>query len=107
MALNNEELSQLLDLLRRVNNTQIRGPVWHALIQVFPTVPLELIVLNDDNEVLLVYREDNEFKGWHHPGSVWNDWETIATRMQKLISGEIVKDAEIQITEPQSIGWVI
>jgi rhodanese-related sulfurtransferase len=106
MALKQTELNQLADLLRRVNNRQMRGAVWHALVTKVPTVPIELIVLDDQNRVLLVYRDDAEFKGWHHPGSVWNDWETIPERRQKLIEGEVINGIGIQITEPVSIGWM-
>lgn len=101
-----EELTVLADLLRRARNTQIKGEVWHALVTKFPTVPIELIVLDDQSRVLLVYRDDAEFKGWHHPGAVWNDWETIPERRQRLVESEIIKGAGIQVTDPVSIGWM-
>jgi hypothetical protein len=101
------ELDNLADLLTRVLKTQIRGSVWHALIQKFPTVPIELIVLDWKNRVLLVHRDDEEFPDcWHHPGSVWNAWETIPERRKKLVNGEILRDVGITITEPMPIGWL-
>jgi len=100
------ELDILQDLLLRIKNTQITGGIWHALIQKFPTVALELVVLDSRDRALLIYREDDEFVGWHLPGSVWNDWETIPERRQKLVSNEITRDVGIQIIEPKSIGWM-
>ena len=105
-GISEEEVLVLADLLRRMKNTQWRGTVFHAGVQKVPSVPLELIVLDTQSRVLLAYRDDHEFKGWHHPGSVWNDWETIPQRRTKLVAGEVVKGAGIQITEPKSIGWV-
>ncbi len=106
MALNQDEKLQLTILLEKAVSTDIRGSVWHALIKIFPTVPIELIVLNERNEVFLVYRDDFEFKGWHHPGSVWNAWETIPERREKLISGEITKTFGLTVSKPESIGWM-
>lgn len=106
MSLNQDEKNVLAELLEKAENKDIRGPVWHALVKKFPTVPIELMVFNDKKEVFLVYRDDAEFTGWHHPGSCWNDWETLPERRQKLVDGEIIKDAGIKITEPISIGWM-
>lgn len=105
MSLNKNELETLTDLLDRIENTQIRGPVWHALVKKFPTVAIELIVLDADNKVFLAYRKDQEFCGWHHPGSVWNDWETIDERLQRLVQREITEDAKLKISKPYPIGW--
>ncbi len=107
MSLNKNELETLAGLLRRIDNTQITGPVWHALVKKFPTVAVELIILDEDNNVFLVYRKDEEFCGWHHPGSVWNDWETIDQRLERLIEREITEDAQMKISKPYPIGWRI
>lgn len=107
IGLNDDEKTQLLTLLRRMKNTDIRGPIWHTLVTKFPTIAFELIVLDDQNRVLLIHRDDEEFPDcWHHPGSVWNDWETLPERLEKLVKGEIIKGAGIEITKPESIGWL-
>ena len=105
MALQKEELETLADLLHRIDNTQITGEVWHALVKKFPTVAIELIVLDKEQRVFLVYRNDREFKGWHYPGSVWNDWETIDERLERLIQREINSESGINISKPYPIGW--
>ncbi len=105
VGLNPAEKLLLAHLIAKSVNTDFRGTVWHEQVQKFPTVPLELMVLDANHHVLLAYRDDHEFKGWHHPGSVWNDWETIPERRAKLVAGEIVKDCGIQISEPVPIGW--
>ncbi len=105
MSLEKDELKILTDLLSRIDNKQITGEVWHALVKKFPTVSLELIILDKEDRVFLVYRNDQEFCGWHYPGSVWNDWETVDERLERLIDREIIKDAGVKITKPYPIGW--
>lgn len=73
MPLNEQEIIKLTDLLARVDNTQIKGDVWYELVKKFITVPIELCILDDQERVLLVYRKDREFDGYHMPGSVVND----------------------------------
>lgn len=104
--LSEEESAQLAILLKKAGNGDLMKTPWHALVKIFPTVPLELMIFNNEQEVLLIYREDAEFVGWHHPGSCWNDWETIPQRLGKLVAGEVVKGAGIAITEPKNIGWM-
>lgn len=104
--LNPEEKVQLTALLRKAGNGDLMGPVWHALVKIFPTVPLELMIFNKKKEIMLIYRKDDEFVGWHHPGSCFNDWETIPQRLAKLVQGEVVKGVGITISDPVNIGWI-
>ncbi len=101
-----EQKAGLASLLLLAGNRDLTGAPWHALVKLFPTVPIELLILDKHKRVLLVYREDAEFVGWHHPGSCWNDWETVWERLQKLVASEVVKDAGATIGGPRNIGWL-
>lgn len=105
--LTDSELRTLAFLLERVNPQQIRGEVWHALVTKFVTVPIEFFVLNEKNEVFLVYRKDREFVGHHHPGTVLNYWESVNQARLRLIAGELIRDAGLTggISAPEPIGW--
>ena len=106
MSLNDSEKKQLASLLEKIDNTEIRGEIWHQLVKKFITVPVELCILDDMNRVFLVYRKDREFDGYHMPGSVVNDWETVDEAVLRLIRQEITEAVGIEITEPESIGWI-
>lgn len=106
MALNEKEKKELVILLEKVESTEIKGDIWHQLVKKFITVPIELCILDDDNRIFMVYRKDREFDGYHMPGSVVNDWETVEEAKARLVKGEINDGAGIEITEPISIGWL-
>lgn len=106
MALNENEKKQLSSLLEKIENTEIRGEIWHQLVQKFITVPVELCVLDDQNRFLMVYRKDREFDGYHMPGSVVNDWETVDEACFRLVKKEITDDIGIEISGLESVGWI-
>ena len=105
-SLDEEEKKQLAHLLEKVDNVQIRGEIWHQLVKKVITVPIELCITDEDNNVFLVYRNDREFDGYHMPGTVINDWETVEEACIRLVQGEVIRDAGIIITKPHSIGWL-
>ena len=104
--LNDDDKKLLASLLERAKNTDIKGEVWHQLVKKFITVPVELCVLDSKNRVFLVYRKDREFDGYHLPGTIVNDWETVHDARVRLMQGEIQKDAGFVISYPESIGWI-
>lgn len=106
MALNEKEKQDLVVLLEKIENTEIRGEIWHQLVKKFITVPVELCILDNQNRVFLVYRKDREFDGYHMPGSVVNDWETVDEARKRLVRDEVIIGAGIEITEPEPIGWM-
>ena len=105
-SLTDEEKKELAHLLEKAENIEIRGEIWHQLVKKFITVPIELCILNEDNKVFLVYRKDREFDGYHMPGTVINDWETVEEACKRLIKKEVTEGAGLTITEPVSIGWL-
>lgn len=106
MSLTLNELSTFSVLLSKIDNTQIKGDVWHELVKKFITVPIELMVIDEQKRVLLVYRKDREFDAYHFPGTVVNDWETAYDARLRLVAGEIEGALGITITDPESIGWL-
>lgn len=104
--LSDDDKKLLTSLLERAKNTDITGEIWHQLVKKFITVPVELCVLDSENRIFLVYRKDREFDGYHLPGTIVNDWETVHDARVRLMQGEIQKDAGFTISYPESIGWV-
>ena len=104
--LDENDKEQLAHLLERAKNTDIKGEIWHQLVKKFITIPVELCVLDNENKVFLVYRKDREFDGYHLPGTIVNDWETVHDARVRLMQGEIQKDAGFMISYPESIGWI-
>ena len=105
-SITEEEKKELARLLSKIKNREIVGDIWHQLVKKFITVPVELCVLDSKNRVFLVYRKDREFDGYHLPGTIVNDWETVHDARVRLMQGEIQKDAGFVISYPESIGWI-
>ncbi len=104
--LTDTEKVQLATLLERAESSDIKGGIWYEMVKKFITVPIELCILDTESRVFLVYRKDREFDGYHLPGTVVNDWETVHDARLRLIQGEIKKDAGFDISYPESIGWL-
>lgn len=104
--LNESDKRELAKLLERAKNTDIKGEIWYQFVKKFITVPVELCVLDKENRVFLVYRKDREFDGYHLPGTIVNDWETVHDARLRLMQGEIKNDAGFDISYPEPIGWL-
>lgn len=92
--------------MKKIEPEEFRGDIWHTLVCKFVTVPIELCILNSKNQVFLVCRKDEDFDGYHIPGSVVNDWETVEEAKVRLVKTEIERDAGIFVSQPQSVGWI-
>lgn len=101
-----QEKENLALLLERVDSSEIRGEIWHQLVQKFITVSVIFCVLDKNGDVFLSYRKDREFDGYHLPGATVNDWETVDQARERLAQGELKRDAGIDIGETKPIGWV-
>jgi ADP-ribose pyrophosphatase YjhB (NUDIX family) len=89
--LTEKELKQLTILLGKIDNPSIGlpQPVFDALTKIVPFIGCELAVVNDKKEVLLTWREDQWWNGWHFPGGLMRHNESIETRIQEVASGEL------------------
>lgn len=98
--LNPEETKQLVALLKKTE-WPLAPEVFHSFMGKIVSIPIELGVFNEDGEILLIYRDDWEFRGWHLPGTVLRDNESVSDAIARLIRSEVGVD----VTNPVSIGW--
>jgi hypothetical protein len=110
MSLNPQELKQLEDLLSRMDNTQMRGPVWKAYVKKCITPAIEACIVDEDGGIFLFHRKDDEFEGYAFPGTVINDWENASLARKRLMSNpnnEIAQFGLLSSISPlKSIGWI-
>ena len=102
MATTENEDDILVALLTKVTWPP-RPRVFHALVKITITIPIELAVLNERNEILMFYRKDDEYDGNHIPGTVIRDNENISCALERLRTSEIVGG---NISNPIDIGHV-
>lgn len=64
------EIAALSKLLEKIQRPQgdLPQPVFDALVKVVPFISCELAVLNARGEILLTWRDDAYWTGWHFPG---------------------------------------
>lgn len=68
----------------------IDSRIFHAILLKFPSVPIELVVLDQENRVLMFYRKDHEYDGFHMPGTVLRNNETVPQAVDRLLQSEVV-----------------
>jgi len=71
-----------------------------------PLINVDLLIKNENNETLLVYREDEFYKGWHIPGGIIRFKETIEERIKKTALNELDCDIDFK-KEPISVKELI
>lgn len=101
MALTPKESEVLAGFLERLE-WPLDSKVFRALCGITVTTPIELAVFNTKNEILLIYRKDEEYEGNHMPGTVLRDPETVQKAIKRLLNTEVGSS----VTEPRSLGWV-
>ena len=89
--LKEKELEQLVGLLGKIDNPQngLPLPVFESLCRLVPFVACELIIMNDKNQILLTWREDEFWKGWHFPGGLMRYRESVDERVRKTALDEV------------------
>jgi ADP-ribose pyrophosphatase YjhB (NUDIX family) len=102
MSLTIEEAETLVKLLGKME-WPLPPKVFSAIIGKIVSIPIELVVLDSANRVLMTYREDREYKGWHLPGTVLREPETVLGALERLKTGEL---RGTEISTPVNIGWV-
>ena len=73
-----QDISTVVESLAQIGrwferDGRVPPEVFDAICEYLITTPIELAVLKlggNDSEILMVYREDKYFTGWHMPGSV-------------------------------------
>ncbi|MEK9154608.1 MAG: NUDIX domain-containing protein [Patescibacteria group bacterium] len=88
--LNKKEFKQLSSLLKKIKNPHegLPQPVFDALLNVVPFFACELVIVGKKG-ILLTWREDKWWKGWHFPGGLLRYRESFDERIAKVAFNEL------------------
>lgn len=100
MGLSAEELSELAILLRRLAGSGGAMPntprvIWDALAGVVPRLAVELFLVRD-GAVLLTWRDDAQWRGWHVPGGFVGVGETLGDAGRRIAARELGVQLEVE-----------
>ncbi|TAN45672.1 MAG: NUDIX domain-containing protein [Rhodospirillales bacterium] len=89
--LTQRELKELVTLLKKISRPKrdLPQPVFDALIPVLPFIACELVVTNHRGEILLTWRDDRYWKGWHFPGGLLRYGESFLHRIRYVARHEL------------------
>lgn len=87
-SLTRGEIKQLVRLLGKLR-WPVPYPVFLAICKSIPIIAIDLALMPDSKHVLLTYRDDDFYKGWHIPGSVLRYDDSIAKAHQRVASSEL------------------
>lgn len=100
MSLTELESQQLAQLMGKIE-WPVALPVFEAWCNNFITNPIELGVLKDDG-ILMLYRKDRFFDGWHIPGSVLIPGSRVSQVLDRLVRNEV----GAKVSEPEFVSWI-
>ena len=88
--LNQRELKQLSSLLKKIDKPHegLPQPIFDTLCKITPFVACELVVVSKKG-ILLTWREDKWWRGWHFPGGLMRYRESFDERIQKVAWDEL------------------
>lgn len=89
--LSDGEKATLLKLLKKVGNCKSGKEIFEAFWPIFPMVPVETAILREIGgrpHILLWYREDEHYKGWHVPGKYILYGETYLEAVRRVLEDE-------------------
>lgn len=88
--LNQKETKQLLTLLKKVDKPHegLPRPIFSAMTKIVPFIACELVVVGKKG-ILLTWRADKWWKGWHFPGGLLRYKEGFEERIQKVAYEEL------------------
>lgn len=88
--LNQKETKQLSALLKKIDRPRegLPQPVFDALSKIVPFVACELVIKTKEG-ILLTWREDEWWKGWHFPGGLLRYRESLKERVEKIARKEL------------------
>ncbi|MDD5110210.1 MAG: NUDIX hydrolase [Patescibacteria group bacterium] len=91
MALTKREQNQLVTLLGKIARPKRDLPesIFEALILVVPFLACELVVVDRHGRILLTWRDDKYWRGWHFPGGLLRYGETFLHRIRYVARHEL------------------
>jgi ADP-ribose pyrophosphatase YjhB (NUDIX family) len=92
--LGSKEIRQLLKILKKIDHPHEGLPpaVFNGFVRVVPFVACELVVVNSKKQILLTWRRDQWWTGWHFPGGLLRYNETFEERIQQTALTELGVD---------------
>jgi ADP-ribose pyrophosphatase YjhB (NUDIX family) len=81
-------------------------PVFDLISRITPVVNVDLLVRNERREILLTWRHDNLYHGWHIPGGVVRFKERLADRVAAVAQSEL-GTAVTMIPTPLAVNEII
>ncbi|MDP3999594.1 MAG: NUDIX domain-containing protein [bacterium] len=101
-TLNKQETQNLVKLLKKVR-LPAPYPVFIALCKSVPMVAVNLAVMPDNRRLLLTYRNDEFYKGWHIPGSILRYKENPLDVLKRVSRQEL----KMKIKSPRFVNYFI
>jgi len=89
--LNSKEAKHIVSLIKKIDNPHegLPQPIFDALCGIVPFVACELVVINKKREILLEWRHDRWWCGWHFPGGLLRFRESFEERLDKVAWDEL------------------
>jgi len=99
-ALSKEEWKKWADLTRRIRfvNGKIPIEAFYAFCESFISPTVDVIpyrIRNNEIEILLIYRKDKYYDGFHLPGSIIVPGRTSKETLEFVISNELGESAKV------------
>ncbi len=83
--LSQKDIWQFVRIAKKIDKPHEGLPkaVFQALCKVVPFAACELAIVNSKKEILLVWRDDKFWRGWHFPGGLIRFRESFEARIEK------------------------
>lgn len=95
-----KEIKNLVQLLKKVR-LPAPYPVFVALAKSVPFIAVDIAVMPDKNRILLTYRKDEFYDGWHIPGSILRYGELVENAYKRVMR----KELGMKILKPKFINY--
>lgn len=89
--INTNDLTILAKISGRIKNPKKGLPqgLFEVLCKLVVFPATEVVVINDKQEILLTWRDDKWWKGWHIPGGLIRFGESFEQRLKQVVKNEL------------------
>lgn len=87
-TLSKKEITTLVRLLGKLR-WPVPYPVFLAICKSIPIIAIDVAIMPNPKHILLTYRNDDFYKGWHIPGSILRYHDSIEKAQKRVTSGEL------------------